>query len=154
MSEHGPVVPDAPHFSFSQPTCGTSPRTSMHFCRNLPPKFCRCIASHLRLSVSSRRFHQSARGSTSKPSQPNNPFPYPTHRNPTPHQLFHLPHNATETDIKSRCMCFFLLHFLVLCSRTQTTSLSDFIIQTKLGLPSLRALLRHDSRRFLPPTMP
>ncbi|KAF9449172.1 DnaJ-domain-containing protein [Macrolepiota fuliginosa MF-IS2] len=31
-----------------------------------------------------------------------NPYPYPTHRNPTPHQIFHLPSSATESDIKAR----------------------------------------------------
>ncbi|KAJ3576747.1 hypothetical protein NP233_g210 [Leucocoprinus birnbaumii] len=31
-----------------------------------------------------------------------NPFPYPTHKSPTPHQIFHLPHSATENDIKAR----------------------------------------------------
>ncbi|PPQ95323.1 hypothetical protein CVT26_008168 [Gymnopilus dilepis] len=31
-----------------------------------------------------------------------NPYPFPTHRNPTPHQLFHLPRNATKSEIKAR----------------------------------------------------
>ncbi|KAL9711491.1 hypothetical protein Ac2012v2_004562 [Leucoagaricus gongylophorus] len=31
-----------------------------------------------------------------------NPYPYPTHKSPTPHQIFHLPHSATENDIKAR----------------------------------------------------
>ncbi|CAA7261766.1 unnamed protein product [Cyclocybe aegerita] len=38
--------------------------------------------------------------STSSAAQ--NPFPYPTHRNPSPHQIFHLPRNATDADIKVR----------------------------------------------------
>jgi len=33
-----------------------------------------------------------------------NPFPYPRHRHPTPHQIFHLPYSATEAEIKSRCL--------------------------------------------------
>jgi hypothetical protein len=33
-----------------------------------------------------------------------NPYPYPTHNNPTPHQIFHLPSSATENDVKARCM--------------------------------------------------
>ena len=33
-----------------------------------------------------------------------NPFPYPEHGNPTPHQIFHLPFGATQMQIKSRCM--------------------------------------------------
>ncbi|KAM6502129.1 hypothetical protein JOM56_002106 [Amanita muscaria] len=37
---------------------------------------------------------------TSHPN--NNPYPFPAHRNPTPYQLFHLPINATEEDIKAR----------------------------------------------------
>ena len=32
-----------------------------------------------------------------------NPYPFPAHRNPTPHQIFHLPLNAAEEDIKARC---------------------------------------------------
>ncbi|KAF9050279.1 hypothetical protein BJ165DRAFT_1525540 [Panaeolus papilionaceus] len=31
-----------------------------------------------------------------------NPYPFPSHRNPTPHQIFHLPHNATQNDVKAR----------------------------------------------------
>ncbi|KAF8653232.1 hypothetical protein AX16_004061 [Volvariella volvacea WC 439] len=29
-------------------------------------------------------------------------YPYPTHSRPTPHQIFHLPHNATQREIKAR----------------------------------------------------
>lgn len=35
---------------------------------------------------------------------PKSPFPYPERGNPTPHQIFHLPHGATRTEIKTRCM--------------------------------------------------
>ncbi|KAK7691897.1 hypothetical protein QCA50_005302 [Cerrena zonata] len=31
-----------------------------------------------------------------------NPYPYPTQSNPTPHQIFHLPHNASKPDVKAR----------------------------------------------------
>lgn len=31
------------------------------------------------------------------------PFPFPTHTNPAPHDIFHLPRNASQRDIKSRC---------------------------------------------------
>ncbi|PFH49775.1 hypothetical protein AMATHDRAFT_124244, partial [Amanita thiersii Skay4041] len=31
-----------------------------------------------------------------------NPYPFPAHRNPTPHQIFHLPVSPTESEIKSR----------------------------------------------------
>jgi hypothetical protein len=34
------------------------------------------------------------------------PFPFPTHRNPTPHQIFHLPPGASQADIKARCTSF------------------------------------------------
>ncbi|KAF9478783.1 DnaJ-domain-containing protein [Pholiota conissans] len=51
---------------------------------------------------SARRFQTSAKTPPSSQKETGNPFPYPTHRNPTPHQLFHLPHNATESDIKAR----------------------------------------------------
>ncbi|KAJ7132864.1 hypothetical protein C8R43DRAFT_1239607, partial [Mycena crocata] len=30
------------------------------------------------------------------------PFPFPTTPNPTPHQIFHLPRNAKQADVKSR----------------------------------------------------
>lgn len=32
-----------------------------------------------------------------------NPYPYPTHANPTPHQIFHLPQSATKAEVKARC---------------------------------------------------
>lgn len=31
-------------------------------------------------------------------------FPYPAQPNPTPHQIFHLPPNAPQEAIKTRCM--------------------------------------------------
>jgi len=31
-----------------------------------------------------------------------NPYPYPTHSNPQPHQIFHLPRSATQQQIKER----------------------------------------------------
>lgn len=39
-----------------------------------------------------------------------NPYPYPTHKSPTPHQIFHLPHSATENDIKARCVSSIFYH--------------------------------------------
>ncbi|KAF8160658.1 hypothetical protein B0H34DRAFT_697557 [Crassisporium funariophilum] len=39
-----------------------------------------------------------------------NPFPFPAHHNPTPHQIFHLPRNATESDIKARYFDLVLLY--------------------------------------------
>ncbi|THU87713.1 hypothetical protein K435DRAFT_848877 [Dendrothele bispora CBS 962.96] len=32
----------------------------------------------------------------------NNPFPFPSHSNPSPHQIFHLPRNATQEQVKHR----------------------------------------------------
>ncbi|KIM39520.1 hypothetical protein M413DRAFT_447011 [Hebeloma cylindrosporum] len=38
-----------------------------------------------------------------KPIPPlKNPFPYPSNAKPTPHQIFHLPFNATQAQIKAR----------------------------------------------------
>ena len=34
---------------------------------------------------------------------PSNPYPYPQHPNPRPHQIFHLPFLASQDDIKRRC---------------------------------------------------
>ncbi|KAF8629840.1 hypothetical protein AX15_003206 [Amanita polypyramis BW_CC] len=39
---------------------------------------------------------------TSTSSHLRNPYPFPVHQNPTPHQIFHLPSSATEEDIKAR----------------------------------------------------
>jgi hypothetical protein len=33
-------------------------------------------------------------------------FPFPTHPRPTPHQIFHLAPNASQSDIKARCKLF------------------------------------------------
>ena len=33
-------------------------------------------------------------------------FPFPTHPRPTPHQIFHLTPNASQSDIKARCKPF------------------------------------------------
>ncbi|EKM80581.1 hypothetical protein AGABI1DRAFT_36986 [Agaricus bisporus var. burnettii JB137-S8] len=57
------------------------------------------------LSLSCYRFRTTgllARGhATSSRTAPNS-YPYPTIKNPTPHQIFHLPQSATENDIKAR----------------------------------------------------
>ncbi|KAI0656661.1 hypothetical protein C8Q70DRAFT_1077296, partial [Cubamyces menziesii] len=31
-----------------------------------------------------------------------NPYPFPTHAHPSPHQIFHLPKDATRADVKAR----------------------------------------------------
>ncbi|KAI0305584.1 hypothetical protein B0F90DRAFT_1923992 [Multifurca ochricompacta] len=31
-----------------------------------------------------------------------NPYPYPSHANPTPHQIFHLPPTASQKEVKAR----------------------------------------------------
>jgi hypothetical protein len=36
-----------------------------------------------------------------------NPFPYPAQTNPQPHHIFHLPRNASQEDVKRRCMYSF-----------------------------------------------
>jgi len=63
----------------------------------------RCLYTTF-LSICRRNVPTSRLASTSSSrSHPNcNPYPYPSHRNPTPHQIFHLPVNATEDDIKTR----------------------------------------------------
>ncbi|KAI0091379.1 hypothetical protein BDY19DRAFT_991102 [Irpex rosettiformis] len=35
-------------------------------------------------------------------STPNSRYPFPRHPHPTPHQIFHLPHGASQQDIKAR----------------------------------------------------
>jgi hypothetical protein len=41
------------------------------------------------------------RGIKSNASQ--NPYPYPKNPHPTPHQIFHLPQNASQKAVKNRC---------------------------------------------------
>jgi len=43
-----------------------------------------------------------ARPSCRHASTSSNPFPYPTHPNPQPHQVFHLPRSASQQQIKQR----------------------------------------------------
>ncbi|KAF9529264.1 hypothetical protein CPB83DRAFT_790312 [Crepidotus variabilis] len=56
-----------------------------------------CLSSPLTSVARYRLNHSGAAQSRS-----DNQFPYPKHRNPTPHQIFHLPHNATPAQIKAR----------------------------------------------------
>lgn len=37
-----------------------------------------------------------------KASTTANPYPYPAHAHPTPHQVFHLPHSASHAEVKAR----------------------------------------------------
>ncbi|KIJ65375.1 hypothetical protein HYDPIDRAFT_110422 [Hydnomerulius pinastri MD-312] len=51
----------------------------------------------------SPRLHPFTRlASTSTRSNAHNHFPFPTTRNPTPHQIFHLPKTASQPEIKTR----------------------------------------------------
>jgi hypothetical protein len=58
-----------------------------------------CTHSHTINLIAHARL---ASTSTSTPSS--TPFSFPRHRNPTPHQIFHLPSNASQAEIKARCM--------------------------------------------------
>ena len=58
-----------------------------------------CVHSHLHNFGGHARLVSTA--SSSSPTSP--PFPFPTHRNPTPHQIFHLPPGASQANIKARC---------------------------------------------------
>jgi hypothetical protein len=46
---------------------------------------------------------------TRSKSSGSNPYPYPTHANPNPYQIFHLPHNASQAEVKRRCTSFILV---------------------------------------------
>ncbi|KAJ3752700.1 hypothetical protein F5880DRAFT_1613156 [Lentinula raphanica] len=48
------------------------------------------------------RWKTSYRSSSSSYSTKPHSFPFPTQANPTPHQIFHLPPNASQDDIKNR----------------------------------------------------
>jgi len=43
-----------------------------------------------------------ARRSASTTNSSANPYPYPSNSNPTPHQIFHLPPNTSQKEVKSR----------------------------------------------------
>ena len=71
-------------------------------------KSSRCCPSSLSLIMTRRHAHTVERTNQT----PRNPYPYPAHRNPTPHQIFHLPHSASDADIKARCMFFLFRRFM------------------------------------------
>lgn len=55
-----------------------------------------CTHGHLHNLVGHARLASTSTSSTSPP------YPFPTHRNPTPHQIFHLSAGASQADIKAR----------------------------------------------------
>ena len=57
-----------------------------------------CAHSYMNNIITYARFV-----STSSSSPSSTSFPFPAHRNPTPHQIFHLPSNASQAEIKGRC---------------------------------------------------
>ncbi|TCD60927.1 hypothetical protein EIP91_009280 [Steccherinum ochraceum] len=78
-----------------------------------PPRFALAVAAARRNLLSPSHHHQAiyisrptghsvhcANASTSSSSA--NPYPYPTQAHPTPHQIFHLPANASLQDVKAR----------------------------------------------------
>ncbi|TFK44264.1 hypothetical protein BDQ12DRAFT_717428 [Crucibulum laeve] len=69
---------------------------SVFICRRLPSR----LALELHFSSTCSNARRQISTTTAGPS--NAQFPYPPNRNPTPHQIFHLPRNATEGDIKAR----------------------------------------------------
>ncbi|KAI9059223.1 hypothetical protein FKP32DRAFT_1580293 [Trametes sanguinea] len=50
----------------------------------------------------SRAIRPSVLGSCRSASTSANPYPFPTNAHPTPHQIFHLPKDATRADVKAR----------------------------------------------------
>ncbi|KAL4265901.1 J domain-containing protein [Pleurotus pulmonarius] len=65
----------------------------------LSPLRCRCQINiwskyHFLCSRSLSFSRSSSAGET--------PYPFPSHNRPTPHQIFHLPHGASQADIKAR----------------------------------------------------
>ncbi|KAI0248772.1 hypothetical protein BJV78DRAFT_1130825 [Lactifluus subvellereus] len=55
-----------------------------------------CVHSRLHNVIGPTRLASTSTSSTSPK------FPFPTHRNPTPHQIFHLPPGASQAEIKAR----------------------------------------------------
>ena len=56
---------------------------------------------HLQLLVHARLASTTA--STSDAGSSSTSYPFPAHPNPTPHQIFHLPHSASQQEVKARC---------------------------------------------------
>lgn len=61
-----------------------------------------------------------------------NPYPYPTHPRPTPHQIFHLSPGATQDEIKKRCTFlnsnlvfpFMFIFFIIIAINKKQTTIS------------------------------
>jgi len=66
------------------------------------PKGINLRSSCWNITSQCRRWNHTMTTDSSSSSSHPNPFPFPLHRNPTPYQIFHLPSNATESDIKAR----------------------------------------------------
>lgn len=62
-----------------------------------------------------------------------NPYPYPSHRSPTPHQIFHLPHNASKADVKARCKC--MMHLLLFRLKVPDCEIFRHGLPTGLSFP-------------------
>ena len=60
--------------------------------------------------------------SRNAPATTTNPFPFPKTSHPTPHQIFHLPPNASQSDIKARCGS----HTFLSESLRRSNSIPDF----------------------------
>ncbi|KAG8872336.1 hypothetical protein FRB97_007751 [Tulasnella sp. 331] len=74
---------------------------------HLPVNTCLSTTSSLRTiahiySVPAIRYLSSGVSQTTSASSSKNPYPFPSHRNPTPHQIFHLDTTASDAQIKSR----------------------------------------------------
>ena len=107
-----------------------------------------CVHSHLHhaIGIAPTRLASTSTSSTSPK------FPFPTYRNPTPHQIFHLSPGASQAEIKARCKSSFPPSFqrptqsLNSCARLRTCA--DF--SSRLAHrscppcePAPRALSRH-----------
>jgi hypothetical protein len=105
---------------------------------------------HLHRALGSRCLASTSTSSTS----PHIQFPFPTHRNPTPHQIFHLPPGASQTEIKARCTPYFPSSFpKTHAIRVQITNLRGLFIQIRLPVrPSPRACARRVFTPSLEPT--
>ena len=59
-----------------------------------------------RYAIMSDTRHEDQTASSKEPPPSQNPYPYPTHAKPTPHEIFHLSPGATQNEIKERCTSF------------------------------------------------
>lgn len=63
---------------------------------------------------------------TRQASTSSNPYPYPLKANPSPNEIFHLPHGASRNDVKTRCMYVCTESSSIGSFDTRSTKITDY----------------------------